>query len=107
MWLFFLFLVRMLLRSELLAAAGLCVIVAFLAGTQSWNAAPWILIATALFTVVQTRFGLFASVVTWEVLLVWFNFPMTLHTSAWYFNLGFAGLAIILALTVYGFRISL
>jgi hypothetical protein len=31
---------------------------------------------------------------------------MTIHASAWYANVGYAGLAIILALTAYGFRIS-
>jgi hypothetical protein len=105
--LFFLFLLRMLLRSELLAAAGVCAILGFLAGTQSWIVAPWILIASALYMAVQIRFGLFASVVAFYVVIVLINFPMTIHASAWYANIGFAGLAIILALTAYGFRIAI
>ena len=76
-------------------------------GSGSWITVPWALIAAALYMVVQTRFGLFACAVTWYVLIILANFPMTLHTSAWYSNIGFAGLAIILALTAYGFRVSL
>jgi serine/threonine-protein kinase len=109
--LFLLFLLRTLLRSERLAAAVLCVLLGLLFGFAIAGSpligGPFFMLATALYLFVLIRFGLLAAGVAFYMVIVLSSFPMTLHTSAWYSNLGFAGLAVILAFTAYGFKVSL
>ena len=35
------------------------------------------------------------------------GFPITIHVSAWYSGIGYAGLALLLAMAIYGFHTSL
>src|SRR5262249_28441869 len=108
--LFLLFLMRMLLRSEGLAGGTvlfLSVLLLSFALSAPWIVVPIIFIRSALYLYVLVRFGLVASIFTWYVVIILMTFPMTLQTSVWYSTVGFAGLSVILALTVYAFRTSL
>jgi len=71
------------------------------------STAFWALLASVLYLFVLIRFGLVATILAWYVFIIFTNFPMTLQMSAWYSSIGFAGLFVILAITLYGFRMSL
>ena len=73
----------------------------------TWAGATVQLMMTALYLFVLTRFGHVASIPAWYVFIVFLTFPMTLNASAWYSGAGFAGLFLVLAITLYGFRTSL
>jgi hypothetical protein len=108
--LFVLFLLRVLLRSGwaaaivfiliLTAAFGLysdALLLSVISAALSWGACLWVLV----------RYGLSATITgfLFELLILWF--PITTQLSAWYSGTGLAGLALLLALTVYAFHTSL
>jgi hypothetical protein len=113
--LFLLFLLRILLRNERVAAIGLVVILTALGidARPPWGSeAPWVvvpltLVLEALTVLTLMRFGVVAGVVSTLVYFCFWNFPITLHISAWYSGSGYAVLFVILAITLYGFRTSL
>ncbi len=106
---FLLFLLRTLLRSERIAT----VLVVFvfgainLASDEPWLAVPAGLLIAGAFLFLLNRHGLVALVVAYFVYLVFVTFPMTLNTSSWYFSIGFAALFVVLAVALWGFRISI
>ena len=73
----------------------------------SWASVPIQLLGGILTVYVLLRFGLVSSVVAWSVFVCFLIFPMTLHVSAWYSTIGFATLAAVLALSLYGFWTAL
>jgi predicted Ser/Thr protein kinase len=53
------------------------------------------------------RFGLLVFIVSVFFYCILLSFPITTHLSAWYSRIGLAGLALLLAMTLYGFHTSL
>jgi serine/threonine-protein kinase len=110
MWiLFLLFLLQTLLRRDWLAASVLTLALSIFALQSStpWVEAPVLILYQGLGVFLLLRFGLLALIISAYVDNIFDAFPMTLQTSAWYSGLGFVGLFIVLAITAYGFRISL
>jgi hypothetical protein len=107
--LFLLFLLRTLLRSERLAIIALTLAFGMtgFAADGPWLAVPAILLVTASFLFVLVRLGLLALVVSYFVFLSFFTFPMTLSPSSWFFAIGFTSLSAVLAMTAYGFKMSI
>jgi serine/threonine-protein kinase len=111
--LFILVLLRTLLRSDRLAlvaavlVGGLMLRVQPLVSGATWIGALIVFVISALTFVVLTRVGLVALMVTQLVQNNFAVYPFTFDTSAWYSGIGFAALAILAVLTLYGFRTSL
>jgi len=115
---FFLFFLRVILRSNWAALVGL---VAFETAGQLFSGsgstlpivlpvaviAPIIVVENLLLVVVLKRVGLFAFIVAIFVQAMLTQFPATLQASAWYAGYGYAALAIVAAIAVYGFKVSL
>lgn len=109
-FLFLLVLVRVLLRRPWLAtgsAVALLSAVAALQNPEPWLALPIALTAYSLLFFVVTRYGLLALFATLVAVGVTSNAPATLDFSAWYSGAGWFSWAVILAIALYGFRISL
>jgi len=105
-----LFIMRVLLRKDLAAAAVLAVLSALLTGPRTsyiWLDVAAGLLAASLAVFVLFRIGLVAFSALALVDQFFIQFPITLQTSAWYFGLGLAALFIIAGIAVYGFRVSL
>jgi hypothetical protein len=103
----FLFIMRVLLRNQMLAVA-ICIALWAL-GFQPGNfwAVLYAMIEVALLYFVLIRFGLVAAIsveFTCELIM---KFPITLQASAWYAGYGFATLAILATIVLYAFRYSL
>jgi hypothetical protein len=97
------------LRSERLAIIALAL--AFgatsFAADAPWLAVPAALLGTAAFLFVLVRLGLLALVVSYFVYLSFFTLPMTLSPSSWFFSIGFTAFIAVLAIAVYGFKMSI
>lgn len=106
---FLLFLLRLLVRKEWIAA----VIVVFLgAATNTGGDYPWFtFFASAVIwlsiVLILKRYGLLAMVVGLVVQNVLIVFPVTFHLSRWYASAGLTGILAIAALAAYGFHRSL
>jgi len=106
---FFLFLLRLLLKRDWIAAI---VLVLIGTGTNPGGEYP---IATFAFLaiiwlsilLVLRRFGMLALVVGLVVQNVLTVFPTTSHFSRWYASAGLTGIVVILGLAIYGFYTSL
>ena len=108
--LFLLFVLRILLRNQWAAAAVLTVILTTPTALQieaPWIGAPIAFTATALGLFVLMRYGAIASFVLGLVTDLSFTFPSTFQTSAWYAGAGYAGVAIIAAVSLFAFQTSL
>jgi serine/threonine-protein kinase len=104
--LFFIVILRYLLRSEL-AAVGITSLVGTFAlvpanGISSAGI-PVLLVGGILSVIILVKAGFVAAIAAWFVHLCFASFPITLHTSAWFAAMGFAALLIVLALAFYGF----
>jgi|RhiMethySRZTD1v2_1073278.scaffolds.fasta_scaffold977132_1 hypothetical protein len=111
-YVFLLFLFRTLLRNDRLALAAAVLVVGTIYQLQILSVLPWLvwmiaLNVAALLYLVLFRGGLVAVVVMNLVNGMFFWYPITFSTSAWYSGIGFAVLAVVAALTLYGFRTSL
>jgi len=106
---FLLFMIRTFVRKDSIAAS----IIVFLGAITNWggeyplatvlaSAVIWLSIYLIL-----RRFGVLTLVVGLVVQNVLVVFPMTTHLSRWYANSALTGLFAILALSIYGFYISL
>jgi hypothetical protein len=109
--LFFLFLLRVLLRSEWAAALAF-VFVSLAESLGNPTGAPMFVIAFGflaygLTLFVLWRVGICAIVTAIFVNGVLRNFPVTLQPSAWYSSQGYVALVVIGALTLYAFKTSL
>jgi hypothetical protein len=104
--LFLLFLLRVVLRSDWVAIPLLVLIAGFarILGTGSWVAIPVLVASGGLRTFVLVRIGVVAAIIDAFVWTLLQSAPITLQTSAWYASIGYASLAVIGALAVYGFK---
>ena len=106
---FFLFLLRLALRRDWIAAL---LVVLLAAGTNSGGEYP---VSTFLFfaiiwgsiVLVLKKFGLLVLIVGLVVQNILAVFPTTSHLSRWYSNAGLAGIVLITLAAVYGFYIGL
>ena len=106
--LFVLFLFRVLLRKEWVAAAAWALLFAFLAPLGDTPVAvAGALIFSSLAVFVMIRFGLLALVTNFVVFNILQNFPLTTQGSVWYSGINLAGILLIAAITFYGFYTSL
>jgi len=108
---FFLFLLRLLLRSTWAAAVAFTVVIVagYVASSGDQSIAYWIYVTLVSVggTVALVRFGLVASVATSLFANLLMGFPITTELSAWYFGIGLTGLCLLLAMTLYAFHTSL
>lgn len=108
-FLFLLFLFRMVLRRQWAAGALLILILAASAAFNTENAALGALfgaLSGAIFLFVMVRFGLVAMIAAF-LFNALMTFPITTNASAWYAGVGFTALALIAAITLYAFYTSL
>jgi serine/threonine protein kinase len=105
---FLLFLMRVLLRSTWAAAAVivLLTVVSFFTTGESLISFIPIALGTAVILFIIFRFGLLACLATIVFYRLLLCFPITTQ-SIWYSGIGWTGLAILLALTLYAFHASL
>jgi len=108
--LFFLFLLRLLLRKEW-AAAAVFVLFFSLPGVFAREMPLLAFLSLALFygafAFVLMRFGLVAAIATWYFNFLLDAFPLTTDTSAWYAGVGLVALGLAAAIALSAFRISL
>jgi hypothetical protein len=102
---FFLFLLRLIVKKNWIAAF---VVVLVGAGTNTGGDYPIItFIASAILwlaiVLVLLRFGLLVSIVGLVIQNVLLVFPITSHFSQWYAGAGLAGILVIAAVGAYGF----
>jgi serine/threonine-protein kinase len=105
-----LFLLRVLLRKEWIAAAALVAIVSIIPAIGS--ATPWVdMLGRALYcgvlAFVLLRFGLLAAIVAYTSFDLLATCPPTLDISAWYLGLVPIPLLAVALIATYGFRTSL
>jgi serine/threonine-protein kinase len=109
----FLLLLRVLLRREWAAVAaflaifavamalgrpeGISLVIGLMFGLAFWGISVFVLI----------RFGLLALVIQWSFFFIFNDLPLTNDLSTWYAGKSIVGLALLAALTCYGFWISL
>jgi hypothetical protein len=112
-WLVFLFLLfhlRNLLRSEWAAAVGGAVLLTVLtAAANELDPTAWALglFFGMLVVFLLIRFGLLVLVANYVVHNILTLFPLTTHGSTWYAGLSLAGILLIAAVVFYGFHASL
>jgi serine/threonine-protein kinase len=105
---FILFLLRVALRKDWLAAAA--VVALFLALVNRGSEMVAIIggsVMIVIAVVVSLRFGVLAVVVAAAAITLLQSFPITLDFSAWYAPTGMIGLGAILALAIWSFRAAL
>jgi serine/threonine-protein kinase len=106
---FFLFLLRLILRKDWIAAL---VLVLVGAGTNTGGEYPIATFVSAAViwvsvVLILKKFGLLALVVGFVVQNVLIVFPTTAHFSRWYANAGLAGIVVIALAAAYGFYTAL
>jgi serine/threonine-protein kinase len=112
-WLFFLCALRMLLRNTWLAGAVAALLLApmlssrLLFAAEPWAILPVALIGNILLLAVLIRVGFLAVAVVGYVITTLNAFPLTFEASAWYAGFGYAALAIVAALALFGFKTAL
>ncbi len=114
--LLFLFLLRVVLRHDWVAGAALILFldmgpirgsVGHLSGVAFWIGTPLGLMCGGLALFALMRGGLVAMTLTWGVIQILNGSQITLRTSAWYAGIGYAAIGIVVAISVYGFLVSL
>jgi hypothetical protein len=107
--LFLYFLLRILLRSDWLAIPLFAFVsgIARSIGVLSWAAVPTVVALCAIRAFVFVRIGLVTAIVDAFVWSLFESAPLTWQTSAWYASSGFATLAPVGALAVYGFKTAI
>jgi serine/threonine-protein kinase len=107
---FLFFLLRLLLRKDWIAAT---VFVLIFAGARAWPGdyplIDGVFFATAygIMIFVMLRFGLVPVIASFISLSALEDVPLTTHLSAWYAVPTFFSVLFVLALAIYGFRVSL
>jgi hypothetical protein len=107
MFLFTLFLLRLLARRDWLAVVLLVLVLAAGYSTGNWQVLVAITLQFGLSAVAMTRYGLVAVAVTSFTVYALNWFPVTLNFSVWYAGIGLAPLVAVLALAVFAFYTSL
>jgi len=111
-----LFLFRLVLRRNWLAATAAIVFMTGISSLANWqpDAIDVSLIIVSVYLITSTltifllvRYGLFAMVVSVFAHQLYHRFPITLDPNDWYFNLGLVPLLVLLALGLYGFHTAL
>jgi serine/threonine-protein kinase len=111
-WLVVLFLLRVAVRRDWAALAVLAVlvgpsIVPQVAGSSPSLVLVLLLVINAVLSVfILMRVGLVASALS-QFSSLFIASPLTLHASAWYSSVGYAIVGLALAMSLYGFKISL
>jgi hypothetical protein len=109
LFLFLLFVLRLLLRKEWIAGAAFVAIITLAStfgSTTPWVDYPLNALAMTFFAVALLRFGLLAAIVTFAVGQI-LDLGRTLDFSAWYSGMAVMPFLLIALLVVYGFRGSL
>ncbi len=107
---FLLFIFRVVLRNQYLAAAAWVVILGALTALDSGDFLVGFavnLVVYAMWAVFVLRWGLLSLIVGFFVAYVLGSSPIAWHPSAWYFSNIVLTLALILVLAVWGFRTSI
>jgi hypothetical protein len=110
MFFFLIFLLRVILRKQWIAAAGftmIYVILKLLASEHPWVEAPLVIVVYAVAALVVVRFGLVAlasGIFTADLIA---NVPVTSDFSAWYAPATSFPLLFVLLLAVWGFHTAL
>jgi hypothetical protein len=107
---FLLFVLRWVLRKQWIALlVFIAIFVMADIGTPSnlWLTAAFLVVFATIWAGVLLRFGLLATIAIDALRRVLQSLPHTLDTSAWYMGTVTLPLILILALAVYGFRVSL
>jgi hypothetical protein len=105
-----LFLLRMLLRSEWAAATAFVLLLGFgrvLESDVKFLATVTGVIVLGGIALVFIRFGLVAAITTFYFDFLINQFPFTTDTSSWYFGVGLFAIALMAAISIAAFRISL
>ena len=107
--LFLLFLLRVLIRREWIAAVLFVVIASAFFSQGSDSPLTWIIGAFewAITYFLLTRFGLLALTAGYASGNLLYRFPITPDLSAWYAGIGVAGVVLMLAFAAYAFHTSL
>jgi serine/threonine-protein kinase len=111
--LFTLFFLRTILRKDWLAVVVYVVLTALTRpGAALQSNAPFyvgllVVVEQVMLFLMLQRFGLLALMATAFVVQVFNDFPMTFQASAWYAGYGYAALAVVGAIALYGFKTSL
>ena len=108
--LLFLLLLYIFLRNQWAAAAVMWLIIAaveILFFATSWPTAPANLIIATLMVVAVFRFGLLTAIVWQFVFFLSVSYPLTTDFSIWYSNRTILCLVVLMALAIYGTRVSL
>jgi serine/threonine-protein kinase len=109
-WLFFLCVLRMVLRNTWVAGAATVLVLApilsprLLIAPEPWLLFPVAIAGNILLVSVLIRFGFLAVAVVGYVLTVVNAFPLTFGPSTWYAGFGYAAFAIVAALALFGFK---
>ena len=105
-----LFLLRTLLRSEWAAATAFVLLFGIgrvLESDVKLLAIPVTVILLGGIAFVFIRFGLVAGITSLYFDFLSYHFPFTSDTSSWYFGVGLFGVALMAAIAIAAFRISL
>jgi serine/threonine-protein kinase len=109
--LFLVFFFRLITRNDKATIAAVTLILSLQTSVQmiaagNGIALPFLVAFYLLAVLLLMRFGLLCLYIAILVTMTLSGFPITLQ-SAWFSGLGFAALAVVLAITLYGFRICL
>jgi hypothetical protein len=109
--LFLLFVLRVILRKEWLAATACILLVAAVFHgieiVNPWIDVPAVLLLSTLNIVVLLRYGMLALMVVDVISAFLLGLPRTFDLSAWYAAIGLAPLVAVALIAVFGFRTSL
>jgi len=107
MFLFMLFLLRLLARRDWLAVSLIALL--GVAGSYPWNwqVSVMYILQVGLLAVAMTRYGLVALTSANFASFALRSFPVTLNFSVWYTGIGLTPLVAVLALAVFAFYTSL
>jgi eukaryotic-like serine/threonine-protein kinase len=106
-YLFVLFLLRLLARRDWLAVVLFVIVLVPGSYTGNWQVSAMSILANGLFAVAMTRYGLVASTFASFASNALSRFPVTLNFSVWYAGIGLVPLVAVLALAVFAFYTSL
>jgi len=106
-YLFVLFLIRLLARRDWLAVALFMLVLFPAMYTGNWQFSVMRILIIGPLAVTMTRYGLVAMAVALFPGLALNTFPVTLNLSAWYAGIGMVPLIALLALAVFAFYTSL
>ena len=98
----------LLLRRRPLAIAGLFLLqmMIYVAGSADVRMIPFFIVISALYTLIPARFGLLAAVAMHATFGVVLFYPHP-DAIAWYTPIGLVAIAVVLAVAVWAFRLSL